>query len=81
MTRHILKSKKHIEKSIGIILMIYKQLQLNAVAIFLVAAVNGLMYLLSFNLQATKLLIVTSANKGGVVTPLDLESGSRYCIV
>src|SRR6218665_1071970 len=34
------------------------------------------------NLQATKLFIVTSATKRGVVTtPLDLVFGSKYCIV
>jgi len=33
------------------------------------------------NLQATKLFIVSSATKKGVVTtPLDLVLGSRYCI-
>jgi len=34
-----------------------------------------------FNLQATKLFIVTPATKGRVVTPLDFVLGSRYCIV
>ena len=36
----------------------------------------------AFNLQATKLFIVTPATKGWVVnTPLDFVLGSRYCIV
>src|SRR6218665_940913 len=35
-----------------------------------------------FNLQATKLFIVTSAiARGLVTTPLDFVLGSRYCIV
>jgi len=39
-------------------------------------------FVVIFNLQATKLFIVTPATKGGwLPPPLDFVLGSRYCIV
>ena len=46
-----------------------------------IPAYNGTVTKTIGNLQATKLLIVTSATKGVVTTPLHLALGSRYCIV